>query len=221
MSIEVGNAEQVRSIPRLSHSGNGGPPQLHAGNGRLRALQDRSPTPGSTAIWVGIAAITMTFAGLTSAMVVRQGTGTDWQRLDLPNVLFLNTLIIIASSFTLEVFRRHFAVPSGSASDEDQSPWLYATVVLGVLFLAGQYLAWRQLRAEGLYLASNPSSSFFYVLTAAHGLHLLGGIAGLLYILRKTQKHILRASTLDVAAKYWHFMGVLWIYLLALVWIKI
>ena len=222
MPIEIGRAEEkIRSIPKLDHSGR--PPGVRPGDGQLRTLHPNLPSAGSTAVWVGIAAISMTFAGLTSAMVVRQGSGMDWQRLALPNVLFLNTLILVASSFTLEMFRRRFpAAPgTGSPAAEDVTWWLYGTLGLGVLFLAGQYLAWHQLRMEGLYLASNPSSSFFYVLTAAHALHLLGGMAGLLYILYKTQKRILRASALNVAAKYWHFMAVLWIYLLALIWIKI
>jgi cytochrome c oxidase subunit III len=212
--------ERARGIPQLGRSGHDRPPELHAGDGNLRTLQDNSPPPGSTAIWVGIAAISMTFAALTSALVVRQGAGMDWQHLALPNILFLNTLILVASSVTLEMFRRRFAVGDGSIANADD-PWLYATFALGALFLAGQYLAWRQLQAEGLFLASNPSSSFFYVLTAAHALHLLGGLGALVYVMRKLQTGILRPITLAVASKYWHFMGVLWIYLLALLWMKL
>ena len=223
MPIDVRDtAERRRSTPKLNRSGNDRPPTLHSGDGQWRTLEDNSPPPGSTAIWVGIAAISMTFAALTSALVVRQGASMDWQHLTIPNVLFLNTLILLASSFTLEMFRRRFLLGvSGTVTVADQTSWLYATLALGLLFLVGQYLAWRQLHAEGLYLASNPSSSFFYLLTAAHGLHLLGGLGALLYVFRKLQKHILRRATLDVAAKYWHFMGVLWVYLLALLWMKL
>jgi cytochrome c oxidase subunit 3 len=92
---------------------------------------------------------------------------------------------------------------------------------LGLLFVAGQYAAWSQLRTEGLYLATNPSSSFFYVLTATHALHVLGGLGGLVYVIRKLSKSALRRSQLDAAARYWHFMDVLWLYLLCLLWMKL
>ncbi len=88
------------------------------------------------------------------------------------------------------------------------------TLGLGLLFVVGQYVAWRQLSAQGLYLATNPSSSFFYVLTATHALHVLGGLLGLLYVIRKLNAMALRRSTLDTASRYWHFMDVLWVYLL-------
>jgi len=87
--------------------------------------------------------------------------------------------------------------------------------------VAGQYVAWSQLSAEGLYLATNPSSSFFYVLTATHALHLLGGLGGLIYVIRRLSKSSLRRSTLDATARYWHFMDGLWLYLLFLLWIKL
>jgi cytochrome c oxidase subunit 3 len=87
--------------------------------------------------------------------------------------------------------------------------------------VTGQYVAWAQLRGEGLYLATNPSSSFFYLLTVAHALHILGGIAGLAYVIRKLDKSELRRPTLDAASRYWHFVDVLWVYLLLLLWMKL
>jgi cytochrome c oxidase subunit III len=90
-----------------------------------------------------------------------------------------------------------------------------------LLFVAGQYFAWRQLSAQGLYLATNPSSSFFYVFTAGHALHVLGGLGGLGRVTRKLNHLDLRRSTLDATARYWHFMGVLWVYLLVLLWMKL
>ncbi|MFZ0735301.1 MAG: cytochrome c oxidase subunit 3 [Candidatus Sulfotelmatobacter sp.] len=223
MPVDVHETEKSISIPRLGGSGHDRPPRMNANDGRLRALQDGSPPPGSTAIWVGIAAITMTFAALTSALVVRQGSGMDWQRLALPNILLLNTLILLVSSVTLELFRRDFLPATGMADPQSQVTglWLYATLLLGMFFVAGQYIAWKQLQGEGLYLASNPSSSFFYLLTAAHALHVLGGLGGLTYILVKLRRTTLRKSTLDVATKYWHFMDVLWVYLLVLLWAKL
>jgi cytochrome c oxidase subunit III len=213
-----------------------GPPRLGAGSagggwrdlvpagGRLKEVQDHHPSPASqTGIWVAIAAITMSFAAFTSALVVRQGGSTDWRHLALPHILYLNTLILLASSMTLEIgrwrFRSFFAGEMGSKLRALHA--LYITLMLGILFIAGQYAAWLQLKAEGLYLATNPSSSFFYVFTAAHGLHVIGGMVGLIYVIRKLRKSVLRRGTLAAASYYWHFMDVLWIYLLFLLWMKL
>jgi cytochrome c oxidase subunit 3 len=87
--------------------------------------------------------------------------------------------------------------------------------------VGGQYVAWSQLRAEGVYLATNPSSSFFYLLTAIHALHVLGGLGGLIYVIRNLNKSVLLRSQLVATARYWHFMGILWVYLLLLLWMKL
>ncbi len=99
--------------------------------------------------------------------------------------------------------------------------WLYIALSLGLLFVAGQYLAGVQLRSQGLYLATNPNSSFFYVLTAVHALHVLGGLGGLVRVIHRLKQSILRKSTLDATAYYWHFMDALWVYLLLLLWMKL
>ena len=99
--------------------------------------------------------------------------------------------------------------------------WFYLTLGLGLLFVAGQYIAWQQLRREGLYLATNPSSSFFYVLTVTHALHVLGGLGGLVLIITRLQRLTLKKSTLNAVSRYWHFMDALWIYLLCLLWFTI
>jgi cytochrome c oxidase subunit 3 len=108
------------------------------------------------------------------------------------------------------------------SQDQAKAPplWFYVTLALGVLFVAGQYVAWLKLKSEGLYLATNPSSSFFYVLTAAHALHVCGGLGGLVRVIRKLRRSDLRRSTLDATSYYWHFMDVLWLYLLMLLWSK-
>ena len=98
---------------------------------------------------------------------------------------------------------------------------MYSALALGLVFVAGQGLAWAQLRAQGLYLATNPNSWFFYVLTAVHAVHVLGGLGGLLRVIRKIGNSTLRKSTLDATARYWHFMDGLWIYLLLLLWIRL
>jgi len=209
--------------PDQRHSGNSGWRNLVPADGDRRGTLDYSPPPSSTAIWVVLFAITMMFAALTSALIVRKGSSLDWRTFTLPPVLYLNTLLLVASSVTLEVSRRRVATFMGGLKSQIQSParWLYMTLFLGLLFVAGQYVAWSQLRAGGLYLATNPSSSFFYLLTVTHALHVLGGIGGLIYVIRKLSKSVLRRNQLDATARYWHFMGILWLYLLLLLWMKL
>jgi len=210
-------------LPDQRHSGNGGWRNLVPADGDLRVALDYSPPPSSTGIWVVLFAISMMFAAFTSALVVRKGSSLDWQSFTLPSILYFNTLLLLASSVTLEVSRRRIATFMGGLKSQVESPvrWLYITLFLGLLFVAGQYVAWSQLSAQGLYLATNPSSSFFYVLTATHALHVLGGLGGLIYVIRKLSKSALRRNTLDATARYWHFMDVLWLYLILLLWIKL
>jgi cytochrome c oxidase subunit 3 len=214
---------EPRRSPRPGPPGNGGFRNLLPNDGSLRAVQDHAPPASRTGIWVVLAAITMSFAAFTSALIVRQGAATDWHHLTLPNILFWNTLVLLASSVTLEFARRRVAVFMGGPRTVGSDParWLYATALLGVVFVAGQYIAWLQLRSQGLYLATNPNSSFFYVLTAIHGLHVLGGLTGLTYVIRKLNRVVLRRSTLDSFSYYWHFMGILWVYLLLLLWMRL
>lgn len=224
MATTIHEPPQIDTLePRVSDSGNGGWRNLAPAAGNLRVVRDYSPPPASTAIWVGLFAITMSFAAFTSALVVRQGASMDWRHIALPSMLYLNTVLLLASSVTLEIARKQVARFMGGLRSEVKTParWLYVTLFLGLAFVAGQYLAWKQLSAQGLYLSTNPSSAFFYVLTAAHALHVLGGLGGLVHVIRKLNAGVLRRSTLVAASRYWHFMGVLWIYLLLLLWVKL
>jgi len=222
-TINIPPKVKPRRSPKPGPPGNGGFRNLVPSDGGLRAVQDYAPPPSKTGIWVVLAAISMSFAAFTSALIVRQGASSDWHHIALPPILYLNTLVLLASGVTLEVARRRVAVFMGGSRAFDLNParWLYVTALLGVVFVAGQYAAWLQLRSEGLYLATNPNSSFFYLLTALHALHVLGGLAGLTYVLRKLHKVVLQRTTLDSFAYYWHFMGILWVYLLLLLWMKI
>jgi cytochrome c oxidase subunit 3 len=208
---------------RLPSQGNGGWRNLVPAGGNLRKVKNYSPPPASTGIWVGLAAITMTFAAFTSALIVRQGSALDWRHITLPPVLYLNSLAIVASSFTLEIARRRIAAFMGGLHEQAESParWLYVTLFLGLLFVAGQTFAWVQLKSQGFGLATNVSYSFFYVLTVAHALHVFGGLGGLVRAIGKLNHSVLRRSTLDATSRYWHFMGVLWLYLLLLLWMKL
>jgi cytochrome c oxidase subunit 3 len=206
-------------------SGNGGWRNLVPAGGDLHRVKDYAPPPASTGIWVALAGITMTFAALTSALIVRQGGASDWQHITLPPILYLNTLLIVASSVTLEISRRRVAAFMGGrdvkVSGTNPARWLYITLSLGLLFVAGQTFAWMQLRSQGFHLATNINYSFFYVLTVAHALHVFGGLGGLVRVIVKLNHSVLRRSTLDATSRYWHFMGALWVYLLFLLWMKL
>lgn len=166
-----------------------------------------------TGMKLALAAILMVFAAFTSALVVRSGLSDDWQATSLPGILWPNTIILLISSFTLEKARRSYA---NTASFQY---WWWGTTTLGATFLAGQMLTWQQLIANGVYVNTNPSSSFFYVLTVTHGLHLLGGVGALLYVawkIRRKNSKTSAATIMGVTALYWHFMDGLWIYLFGL-----
>ncbi len=187
---------------------------------------------------VGLVAVSMLFVAFTATYMFRHSlgrydpvTGTyinDWQPLRLPlGLLFLNTAVLALSSFTMEkarraAFRAAVVTPitslPGIADDERQIPWVPITAGLGLAFLAGQFEAWRIMEGRGVFLASGPSSSFFYVLTALHGIHLFGGILALGYavlVMYRSRALERRRIVVDVTAWYWHFMGILWAYIFA------
>jgi cytochrome c oxidase subunit III len=166
-----------------------------------------------TGMTVALGGMLMFFMALVSAYIVRKGfPNSDWRSLNVPRILWLNTLILIASGITLERSRNHLA----RGDEEGFRHWWGVTAILGVFFLAGQAVAWWQLRAAGVYLATNPSSSFFYVFTATHALHLMGGIGGLLAVLVRDTRRLTRDTASEVVAMYWHFMDGLWVFLFLL-----
>lgn len=176
-----------------------------------------SPTPQRayvTGMTIALSAVAMFFVALVSAAVVRRGSPSgDWQPLRaaaaLWRILTLNTMVLLASSFTLF----HARLRARSGDEAGFRRWWIVTSSLGVLFLAGQLLAWQQLVAAGLYLATNPSSSFFYLLTAAHGVHLAAGIVALLVIAFRPARRMAQHTAVEVTSMYWHAMDAIWIFL--------
>ena len=192
------------TLPPARHGGWGGGPN-----------DDRVVQRYKLATWIGMGGIVMFFAALTSAMVVRQGLTGDWQPFSLPPVLYASTLVLLLSSFAVAKARR--AVHRGDSVALRR--WVNISAVLGAAFLAGQVVGWQALAGQGIYLASNPASSFYYLLTAGHGAHLVGGIAALGYIWTRSRSRRpwpTRAAAVEAMALYWHFMDVLWIYILGL-----
>ncbi len=204
----------VGSRPR---GGNGFPQNGGRHDQRGESLRF-SPDRYRIGIWVAMSSILMLFVALTSAYIVRSASSNDWQPIAMPKVLWLSTALILISSITIEVSRRCLKQQRAG-----YGVWLTITVALGLAFLASQILAWRQLVRQGVYLASNPYNSFFYLFTAAHGLHLLGGILVLGYLLLRTtskrgtvEGELRRVGAADAATIYWHFMDGLWVALFLL-----
>ncbi len=222
-------ATTVTGTRPLVKTGFGGGPKKGGPNGNgapKRNGHDRDwPSLQSSAnryrigMFVGIASIVMMFTALSSAYIVRAASANDWQSLTMPRILLLSTALILISSGTLEAARQKLK----RAARTGYRPWLLLTVLLGLGFLASQLLAWRQLVGQGVYVASNPHSSFFYLLTAAHAVHLLGGLAALAYLLvraRVPQEDAFAWTKVQAGARavtlYWHFMAFLWVYLFVL-----
>ena len=229
---------------QLGHGGGGAEPPVRGGGddgqgdegsdyvGRLRRAR--------LGVAVAIAAVVMIFVSLTSAYIVRQGLPTfdspsssyvrDWGEVSLPlALLIMNTAVLVISSLTMEGARRSIrrqsalapvtSIPGVSLGEERRVPWLGLTVVLGIGFLAGQFLAWSELRRRGFFIPTNPNSSFVYLFTGVHAVHLAGGVLALLWagmtsLLDKPVES--RRIVIDVTAWYWHFMALLWIYVFAL-----
>ncbi len=193
----------------------GGPPSIPGDFGADGGGRGASRRASLTGLMVVLAASTMLFAAFSSAYIVRRGLSDDWVSLPVPGVLWLNTAILLASSAALEVARR--ALRAGRRNDFNRF-WTLGTA-LGAAFLLGQAYAWRQLSDAGIYVATNPSSSFFYVFTAAHAIHLLGGMSALIYVNVQAVRLRLgpgKRTAVEVGALFWHFLDALWIYLMAL-----
>jgi heme/copper-type cytochrome/quinol oxidase subunit 3 len=181
------------------------------------------PSLSKTGMWIFIAASVMTFAALTSALLVRRGSAQDWQIFRPPVILYFNTLVLVCSSVMLEMARRSF--PEFNLSTPRQERMvklcLSSTLLFGAVFLGGQAAAWLQLRSQGFAFGDNPSSSFFYLLLEAHGAHVLAGLIAIAWVLDKLYRSQLRKPSLDTFALYWHFTIVLWLYVLSVLLITI
>lgn len=174
---------------------------------------------GDTALfglWAFLGTISMLFIGFTSAYLIRRAS-VDWRPLQPPWILWANTAVLLASSITLQAARKRLR----EWDLRGLFPWVAATGALGLLFLAGQLLAWRRLAAQGIFLASSPHNSFFYMLTGLHGLHLLGGLVWFAAVLVQVRRMAYTPGEdgLRLFATYWHFLGALWLYLLVLLFV--
>jgi cytochrome c oxidase subunit 3 len=183
--------------------------------GEMKIIEEpRKPLamhPKKFAMWLFMASVMMLFASLTSAYIVREAEG-NWIYFDLPVLFYYTTVIIIFSSVTMQW--AYFEAKKDNA-DRVKS-LLVLTSLLGMAFLAGQFLAWGDLVRSSVYFVGNPSGSFLYVLTGLHGLHIVSAVVFLLVVLYAAVKrsvHSKNMAQMEMCTTYWHFLGALWIYL--------
>lgn len=197
------------------------PPGGDDGDNNNRGRRGGPQSPASrryaTAIILAMVSIVMFFMGMVAAFIFLRSTNHGWVPVRIPAIVYFNTFVLLCSSGVMELARRRL-----ESADvlRFRKLWLFATG-LGFAFLIGQLIAWRELVVAGFYVATNQASSFFYIFTGLHGLHLFGGICALLYVsFRKFEKAcVSRSVAAQVASYYWHFMDGLWIFLLALLYL--
>ncbi|MBA2421670.1 MAG: cytochrome c oxidase subunit 3 [Chitinophagales bacterium] len=167
--------------------------------------------PLKFALWLGIASMIMLFAALTSAYIIRKAQG-NWVDFRMPAIFWFDTVVIIISSITMQwtvrAFRR-FQVNACKIA-------LTITLLLGIIFLIGQYRGWSAMEEMGIYINGNPSGSFVYVISGVHAAHIVGGLVIMLSLLLKMVTSTFNPNRLvrvELMSTYWHFVDVLWIYL--------
>jgi cytochrome c oxidase subunit 3 len=168
--------------------------------------------PKKFAMWLFIATVCMLFAAWTSAYLVKRAE-TGWAEIELPGQFYINSVIIVISSLTM--FWAQWSARRDSL--EMVKLALSITTVLGIAFLFGQWIAWTKLVALNEHFSGgNVSHSFLYVLTGIHGLHIVGGVVFLIIVLISTFKYRVHSKNMvkiEMCSTYWHFLGVLWLYL--------
>ncbi len=232
--------------PRTSSSGGGKGPNRDLPGGGGGGGRGDLPNYGEElrryrlGMAIGLVAVFVLFLVFTGTFLFRLKLGAwdyhtssyhrDWKPVSLPFQLFaFNTLLLLLSSVSFERARKQAfsraaiaaaGIPGVKVHDEHEFPWLALTLSLGLAFLIGQCFAWRELMHRGFYLSGNSGSSFVYVLTGMHAIHLVAGILALLYasffVRWRRGASQRRRIVLDVTSWYWHSMGILWIYILGL-----
>jgi len=236
--MEIGTAEPLterKKIRRLRSalSGGGGPNKPNGNNGggddgddSYRNRNSFPETGHSTQdkskiiTWFLLLVVGMTFGGLIGAyVVVSTNHAAEWKPFDLPIQLWISTFLIVAGSISYHAAK----LAVDREANGTARRWLIGTTALGAAFISSQILAWLALVNRGLYMHGNPYAGFFYILTAVHALHVIGGILALGAILLRAWHETSNDAELTYRKNlarsvgwYWHFMGVLWIVLFIL-----
>ena len=170
-----------------------------------------SMNPKKFGMWLFMASVLMLFISLTSAYIVRQAEG-NWVFFDLPNLFLISSIVIAASSVTMQL--GFWAAKKDNL--ERVKIMVGLTTILGLAFLVIQYMGWKALVANSVYLVGNPSGSFLYVITGLHAAHIISAVVYLLIVLNavfRLRIHSKNMVQMEMCTTYWHFLGVLWLYL--------
>jgi len=170
--------------------------------------------PQKFALWIAFGSIIMMFGAFTSAYLVKQASG-DWLEFQIPNIFYISTVVLLMSSVVL-----HFSLNAYKKGNESRyKNFLLSATILGTAFVVLQYQGWQTLFGMGIDLKGNVSGSFFYLISGVHAVHILGGLAALSVALltafgKKFIQSDKRQLGLELVVHYWHFVDILWIYLL-------
>ena len=170
--------------------------------------------PHKFTLWIGLASIVMMFTGFTSAYIVKRNLA-NWITFDLPRIFWYSTAVIIISSLTIILSRNYFR----QREMKQYRLWLAVTMILGIAFVCMQYIGFTQLWHNGVTLTRNVSFSFLYIIVGLHALHVIGGVIALIILLAKAysiKRKNYSPVPIDLMNTYWHFVDLLWIYLLVL-----
>lgn len=177
-------------------------------------IENKKSHPYQFYLWGGLGSIVMMFAGLTSAYIVKKGQA-NWLDFDLPNIFVVSTVVILLSSFTMQM-----AVKKCKEQNENQyRGFIAVTAIFGVLFIVLQIQGFAQLEASNIALTgarSNSAASFLFVITGLHLLHVLGGVIALIWVSLKafsTKNNTNNDLSVKLVSNYWHFVDILWVYL--------
>ncbi|MGB3800170.1 MAG: DUF2768 family protein [Lewinella sp.] len=182
---------------------------------RMEAVTRRSKLhPLKMLMYIGLGSLVMMFIALTSAYIVRRASG-NWLEFSIPTIFYVNTLVIVVSSLTLHAAYQAFKREAMGV----YKGLLTVSFLLGIAFVVLQFVGWQDLAAQGVPLKINPSGDFIYAISWLHAVHVVGGLAALFVTLlvayiRRIRNTPARKLRLELTMIYWHFVDVLWIYLI-------
>jgi cytochrome c oxidase subunit III len=223
MATEVKRKPEIELIIDYVGGGNGRnrPPADRRGGGddfrNNKRPEKSSPQRYVTGITVALVSVLVFFLALVVTYVALKHSNPEWQRFKFPALVWLNTVMLLGSSATLEAARWRL-----KRSDVTGFRGLWAlTTLLGCGFLFGQVAVWRMLADQGVYLSTNPASSFFFIFTIAHALHVVGGLGGLLFVQFRNfdRADVSRTTAAAVTSYFWHFLDGLWVFLALLFYV--
>lgn len=178
--------------------------------------------PHKFLLWIAMGSICMMFAGFTSAYIVKRNQ-SNFLEFSLPTIFWYSTFVILASSVTIQLAVKNFKAREMSK----YRSLITITAILGLVFAALQVVGFKDLESHGIFLTgpkSNAAASFILIIVGVHALHVLGGVIALLVMflkafLSKTKNY--SSMPIEVVSTYWHFVDVLWLYLLVFfIWIR-